>query len=130
MLSATRVNEIFLDCLFKEDELLPGRKAPADAVIVEGIRSKYGFHRERLESHCEELRELLAELPDNFWSDRGGGWWFLNACMDRNGRQWGEHVNIEQLLSLGLGLKLAAYCLPRREWHVLPGGMPYFVIFI
>ncbi len=74
------------------------------------------------------MREFLLALPDSFQASGGGGMSFLNACMDRNGVQWGEHRDIEQLFCLGTALKLCSLCLPRDMWDALPGGMPYYVV--
>ncbi len=121
-----KVEEIFLDCLFKEGE------DTSNHVPAEGITMMVGFHPERLESHREEIKALLAELPDEFKSSErggGGGWSFLNACMDRHGQQWtGLHKIMEQLVTLGVALGLVDYTLPRDMWGVMPGGVPYFVV--
>lgn len=122
-LTAQKVNEIILDCLFKTDEIADG-KPPADAVVVEGIRRDFGFHPVRLESHAEEIADLLAELPPEF----AQGWSFLNMCMDRHGRQWGEHRDMEGLVALGLATGRAALPAPRDMWPMLPGGMPYVTV--
>ena len=126
-LTSKNVETIFIDCLFNKDELKDGNP-PEDAVMVEGVINKFGFHPKRLESHWQEIRKLLMELPENFQSGKGGGWSFLNACMDKDGHQWGEHRNIEQLLALGIATKQVKIQLPRDMWKVLPGGMPYFCI--
>lgn len=52
---------------------------------------------------------------------------FLNACVDRDGVQWGEHVNVDELVMLGQGIGKLKFCLPRERWDVFPGGMPYIV---
>lgn len=118
MLTAKIVSEVFMDCLFKAGE------DTSNAKIVEGVVATFGFNPDRLESHKAEIVALLAELPVEF----SKGWTFLNACLDRNGRQWGEHTNIEQLVCLGIAVDKVAYCLPKDLWSVLPGGMPYFQV--
>lgn len=35
---------------------------------------------------------------------------------------------MEQLVSLGIGIKKVKYCMPKEMWSILPGGMPYFMI--
>lgn len=122
LLTANRVDEIFMDCLFKDEE-------PTEVHIVgEGIMVKSGFHPARLESHKEEIGKLLLELPDEFHSDKGGGMSFLNACMDRHENHWGEHRSMDQLLTLGTATGLAKILVPREMWGMFPGGMPYFVV--
>jgi hypothetical protein len=123
-----QVRDILMDCLFRDEELTDGQPPEGSVVIVEGLTQKFGFHKERLESHRIEVIELLDEMPDEFHTQKlegKGGWSFLNLCNDRYGNQWGEHRNMEELLCLGIGLGLAHYCLPREAWSVLPAGMPY-----
>jgi len=70
----------------------------------------------------------LSELPDEFHDTKGGGMSFLSACERRDGRHWGDHRSIEQLLALGIGTNQSRILLPRSMWNVLPGGMPYFSV--
>lgn len=129
ILTAKAVDEIFMDCLFRDEEVSKDApEPPPGAVIVDGIRHQFALHPERLESYREQVKALLAELPDNFQADKGGGWSFLQACMTKDGEQWGEHMNMEQLFVLGIGLKLAKWQLDRAVWPALPGGMPYVVV--
>ena len=121
-LTSERVTEIFLDCLYREDE------DTSNHIKAEGITTNVGFHPERLEGHRAEVEAMLMELPDQFLLSKGGGWSFLNACMDRNDIQWGGHENVQQLILLGIGLNKVRFCMPRSMWSVLPGGMPYFVV--
>jgi len=125
-LTSEAVQKLFFDCLFTDDEIKDG--PPKQIVEVQGIISRIGFHPGRLESHREEVKALLAELEDSFHEEKGGGWSFLNACMTKDGEQWGEHQNMEQLFALGIGLKLARWVMPREMWSSLPGGMPYVVV--
>lgn len=119
-LTAERVEAVLLDCLHREDESLDG------GVEAQGIINRYSFHPNRLKSHAAEIGQMLSGLPDEFWSDRGGGWSFLNACMDRNGGQWtGFHRTQEWLFVLGIATGQAAWLLPREMWSALPGGLPY-----
>lgn len=128
-IDATEVNRVFLDSLFRDyGEVTTPGVLPPGTVLVEGVRVRIGFHPQRLESHREQVREWLALLPPQFHKDAGGGWSFLNACLTRDGEQWGEHWNVEQLLALGIGLNLARWLTPRDMWDALPGGMPYAVI--
>ncbi len=123
-----QVEAVFLDCLFLPEEIQDG-KPPADAVIVEGIVNTFGFHPERLVYHRARITDWLALLPNEFRKSLGGGWSFLNACDQADGKQWtGLHQRMEQLFALAIGLKLARWQLPRDMWDALPGGMPYVEI--
>lgn len=122
-LDAKRVQEIFLDSLFKEGESREG------AVICEGIVTNAGFNPIRLQSHKNEIIELLNELPETFFIRSGqGGWSFLMAAQDKHGNHWGEHRNMEQLFLLGIGIKRVQCLAPKEMWCVLPGGVPYYAI--
>lgn len=122
VLSSKRVHEIFSDCLFKDGEPLEPR------IEVAGIMSKLGLHPERTASHKQEIGEMLRELPSEFMRTGGGGWSFLNACMDRHGNHWAEHPTMELLFCLGVATEQAKYLMPREMWSVMPGGMPYVLV--
>lgn len=127
-ISPESVHMVFMDCLFRPEEIQDGQ-APEDAVIAEGIMDKLGFNRARLESHREEIRAWLELLPHEFRKTGGGGWSFLNACYEADGTQWtGLHQRMDQLFTLGIGLGLAKWQLPRDMWSALPGGMPFVEI--
>ena len=121
-LTSGRVNVVFRSCLFADGE------ARTDFVKAGGVVHTFGFHLGRLKAHEPEVREMLAELPENFMADKGGGWSFLNAPMDKFGDQWGEQMDAEQLLCMGIGLGLVRCQLPREVWSALPGGVPYYVV--
>jgi hypothetical protein len=122
VLNVDNVNEIFEDCLFQDGEDTTGY------ISAEGIFSTFGFHPDRLESHRQDIEEMLAQLPDSFQEASGGGMTFLNACLDKAGNQWGDHIHMEQLFCLGIGIGKVKYLMPRDMWDVLPGGMPYCVV--
>jgi len=127
VISAQRVEEIVKDCLYISDEIIDG-KPIVEPIIGKGILRDFGFYPSRLESHREEVRVMLMELPDQFKKSNGGGWSFLNACMTKNDEQWGGHEDMERLFALGIGLGLVKFALPKDMWNVLPGGMPYITI--
>jgi hypothetical protein len=127
MITSEAVEEIFNDCLFKEEELVDG-KPNREFTAVEGLVHKVGFHPDRIISHKDEIITLLNELNDNFHQGKGGGWSFLNACVDKNDNQWGEQMNVEQLVMLGIAIKRVQYAMPREMWSMFPGGVPFFTI--
>lgn len=126
---AEQVRNIVRDSLYRDDEISSGA-TPSDAVIVDGVRGKFGFNPKRLESHRDDVIAILREMNPNFFKATGGGYTFLALCQDRNGNQWGEHQNCNDLVVLAIGLGLGEYCLPRETWSSLPGGMPYIVFDI
>lgn len=118
-LSSSVLREIGKDCVtFDKD----------NSVIVQGISHTGYYIKEKLEEHRAEIEELLDQLPSNFKKSSGGGWSFLNACMDKEENQWGEQIDVELLMMLGIAIGKVEYCLPREMWRMLPGGVPYFVI--
>lgn len=122
-ISSEAVTAAFMDCLFTDGE------DTTNHVVAEGIVQTVGFHPDRLASHRDEVMAMLMELPVEFRQTGGGGWSFLNACMDKDGAQWtGLHQVMEQLFCMGIALGLCEYQIPREMWDVLPGGMPYIVI--
>jgi len=129
MLSAQRVEEIFVSCLF-EDGKKKIRGKHGNYVRAEGImRRKVYFSSDRIEQNRREIEEMILELSPDFMKSKGGGMSFLRADHDKNGVQWtGFHLRVEELFLLGLAIGKVKLLMPREMWHVLPGGMPYYVV--
>lgn len=126
LINSQRVEEIFLDCLFKDGE-------PTDKhVLAEGLTCTVGFHPQRLEDHKEEVKQILNNLPGPFFpveQGGGGGWAFSNVVLDKNETQWTDfQLRAEQLLQLGIGMKMVMCLAPREMWSILPNGMPYYLV--
>ncbi len=121
-LQAERVRAIFV-----ESVILTEMFDEATALRGNGVTGQVPFDAERLEAHRDEVRAMLAELPEQFRS----GWSFLCACHDRDERLWtGLHQDMEQLFQMGTALDLAEkqdfgemFGIPGLP---MPGGMPYF----
>ena len=97
-LTAQMVSDCVKDCLFNDDEVEDGQpKIKEDLVEVKGVVTHFGFNKHRVEANAEKISYMLSRLPDDFHSTKGGGQSFLNACTDRDGNQWGEHRNIDEL---------------------------------
>jgi hypothetical protein len=122
MIDAQRVQTLLTDCFFR-----PGEDTSAQ-VVAEGALMTYGFHPERLASHRAEIVTMLAQLPEAFFDDAGGGMSLMAMVADRDNVQWGEQVTADALYVLANALGLARYCMPREMWRMFPGGMPYIVI--
>ena len=127
-LTSKNVTDIIRDCLWKPEEILSPDTLPDNTVFGEGITMRMGFNPERLQEHKEDVRSMLLELPETFLASKGGGWSFLNACITKDGVQWGEHRNVEELILLGNALGLVKFTVPRALWSAFPGGMPYFTV--
>jgi hypothetical protein len=119
-LTAENVDNVTLDCLFKDEELVDGLPT-IEFIKVDGITRTWGLHPERLESHKEDVASMLDALPEGFRS----GWSFLNVCQRADGVQWGEHKQCEALMVLGKGLGLVTQINDLMGMK-LPGGVPYF----
>ncbi len=120
MLTAAKVEHLFVDSLVR---------GPEGGKEFEGIVSKAIFREEKLEEHRAEIEAMLMELPEMFRRSVGGGWSFLNGCLDNKGEQWtGEHRIVEYLMLLGMGIGKVTMVTPRAMWPALPGGVPYFAI--
>lgn len=115
--------------LFTNDEVASfSGQAPPGAVVVEGVMKTFAFHPERLAAVKPQIIELIAQLPEPFFSDAGGGWSFIEMCHTRDGRLWtGDHRIMDDLLCLALGTDLGRFCAAREFWPHLPGGEAYVV---
>jgi len=113
MIDAERVTYIFTSSL------------SPDGKRVEGITMDFGLKID--ERYREEVKGMLRQLNDNFFDDTGGGWSFLQMCVTKDGQQWGEHRNMQELCCLAIALDLGKWLMPREFWRMMPGGMPYIV---
>lgn len=130
ILTAEAVWTLQRRCRFTPEEVAStighGDDLPENAVRVEGVVQSFAFHPERIKQAVPEIAALLDELPGDFHD--GGGWSFLNACMDKHDLQWGEHRDVEALCCLAIAAGLGHWPFPRDLWGVFPGGMPYFAV--
>ena len=126
-LTAENVQTIFRECSVQPDQ--SNEPHQDNTVTAEGIVHKAVFRQDILDAHQDDIRALLAQLPEEFNESGGGGWSFLNACNNRQGEQWtGLHQAMEQLMLLGLATGMVTYLLPREAWKALHGNVPYFII--
>lgn len=125
-LDAAQVNATFMTCVADDT-------TPADNIIeIDMIVGIGRLDRTVVAEHVDLIVNMLHELPTEFQASSrggGGGWSFLNACMDRHGNQWtGLHRTMAMLFGLGQAIDppLVTCQLPREMWNLLPGGMPYY----
>lgn len=122
-LTSSRVESIFIDCLFNEGE------DTGNHIDAYGVKLMVGFNPVMIEKHKPEIEAMLKELPDEFKQTIGGGSSFLVACLNNKDEQWADsHTSIDQLLCLGIATQLVDFNAPRNLWRSLPGGMPYFFL--
>lgn len=118
-LTADNVHAVLKDCL-----------NDTDGTMYKAVLVSARLNDKCLEAHREQILSMLAQLPEQFMRSCGGGWSFLNACIDADGRQWCDtHRTIDILVLLGIAIGAVEFVFPQRElWQAFPGGVPYFVI--
>lgn len=117
-LTHQNVEAVFADCL-----------ADSAAHTLKGVLIEVAFNSEKIEAHKEDIMQMLMQLPKEFHRTGGGGWTFLNMCIDRDGNQWTDyHQTQDKLVCLGRAIGAVEFLLQRDLWRVFPGGMPYIVI--
>jgi len=122
-LTAEKVNNTFLACLFKENE------DTKNHTIGEGVMMKVGFNPERLKENESLIIEMLNDLPDSFKKGSGGGMSFLNMCQDKEDNQWADlHRTMDELVCLGNAIGKLSFPMPKEMWSILPGGIPYILV--
>jgi len=126
LIDSKRLNEIFKRCLYQDPTLT---ELPEDAIIVRGLTITACFDPKNLPPFENEIHNYLDQLPAPFYRDTGGGWSFLNMCVDKNEMLWGQHRAIQELVILGIALYRVSYLLPRDLWEGLPGGVPYVAVY-
>lgn len=100
------------------------------ACDVHAVRLHCHFRRHKLKEYEKEILAMLDQLPLEFHQGAGGGWSFLNMCVDRAARQWTDsHETVDMLVALGIGISAVSFTLPERDvWCMFPGGMPYITV--
>ncbi|MFF2532348.1 hypothetical protein ACFVS2_25900 [Brevibacillus sp. NPDC058079] len=122
LINPNRVNEILVDCLYKKEEIVDG-KPIIPYVGVQGVQGAIGFHPERLQSHKQEISDMIENLPKEIDSVEGLS--FLNVCQDKEGNLWtGMHKTCDELIMLAIGLELLEFTMSKELWMMCPGGMP------
>ena len=122
LISADRVHEIFMDCLFREDE------SRDSYLLAHGLTVAVGLHPDRTEGYADEIHEILLNLPEAFQENTGGGYSFLYMTRDKEDNLCMEQTTAQELLMLGLATGWASLPMPRVLWPALPGGVPYVMV--
>ena len=120
MIDANRVQEILFDCFFSESEIENG-KPLVPYIAVEGLMRNFGFNPRKIEKHKPEIKSMLDQIEQ---LPEGISFLVFGKCKDSD-NLWGEHVNYEQLIALGIASGYLFYLTPRNLWSVFPGGVPY-----
>lgn len=97
-------------------------------IVVEGLNGAALFHPERLKRHEDIIEHALREFDDEFFtSDDGVS--ITKLRRDKKERTWGEEQDVMMLCYLSIALKRACWTYDRKEWAVLPMGLPYIRFF-
>lgn len=120
-LTSENVERVFKDCLAEQQE---------GAQVIHGVKLKVAFDRSKVSANRDNILSMLSLLPEPFQVGRGGGWSFLNICVDHDSRQWTDlHQTCDMLVCMGLAIGAVKFCFNQRElWQMFPGGMPYLSI--
>lgn len=120
-LTSENVEAVFKDCLENSKGL-----------VVKGVSVSVAFDEQKVEAHKEDIIAMLMQTPKEFHASDGGGWSFLNLCIDSTGTQWTDfHFAVDELVCLGLAIDAVEFTFKQRDlWQCFPGGMPYLTIKI
>lgn len=121
-LTAENVERVFIACLGSRTDLEDGM------IKVRGITFSACLKKDALGCHTDEITAMLEELPHQFHEREGGGYSMLHAYQNKDGKVWGKHPHVEQLIILGIGIGRVKFSLPRETWLALPGGLPYVTV--
>ena len=117
-LTASKVNDIFADCVFKTRPEL-GTKY----IHVKGIVSEMGFVPKKINDYSLTIKMMLNELDDNFKEDIGGGRPVTQMSVNRSNEKWADNQTMEQLLMLGLASGWLKFLFPKKLRNT--NGVPY-----
>ena len=125
-LTSSNVQHVYLDCLVSHTNPGDGETTTPD---IHGVIHRAKFWQSKIDENADDINDLLDQLPAGFHAGEGGGWSFLQACIDRDDEHWGEHLHMEMLFLLGLAIGRVREPEPFASMRgSLPGGMPYYVI--
>lgn len=124
-LTGRHVEEVFRDCLFKEDEL-EDNKPTEDFTIATGVSCTAAFNTERLNQYKGTINNMLDEV---YGIETGTP--FTNLCLRKNGNLWtGDQSTMDKLMILGFATELleVPYNIPREKWReIFDDGMPVVI---
>ena len=124
-LTGRRVEEVFRDCLFKEDEL-EDNKPTKDFTIATGVSSTAAFNTEKLNQYKGTINNMIDEV---YSIETGTP--FTNLCLRKNENLWtGDQSTMDKLMILGFATELleVPYNIPREKWReIFDDGMPVVI---
>lgn len=112
---------MFLDCF------LPEKCTDVTKVIpVSAVTGQFGFDPEKIEKYAADIQQMISQLSSNF-DEVNLGYTFMNLPFKgENNEQWGEQIDGDRLMALGLASGWMKLTLEDREmWKIFPGAVPY-----
>lgn len=120
-LTAEHVKEIFLDCFLPENYT-----DDTKVIIVSTVTGLFGFDPEKIEKHAADIHQMISQLSSKFDEVNQGYTFMCLPFKGENGEPWGEQIDGNRLMALGLAsgwMKLTVE--DRKKWNILPGAVPY-----
>lgn len=120
-LTAENVRKVFLDCFLPENYTDDTKVIPVSAVT-----GQFGFDPEKIEKYAADIQQMISQLSSNF-DEVNQGYTFMNLPFKgENNEQWGEQIDGDRLMALGLASGWMKLTLEdRKMWKTLPGAVPY-----
>lgn len=120
-LTTENVKEIFLDCFLPENYTDDTKVIP-----VSTVTGQFGFDPEKIEKHAADIQQMLSQLSSKFDEVNQGYTFMRLPFKGENDEQWGEQIDGDRLMALGLASGWMKLTFENREmWKVLPGSVPY-----
>lgn len=122
-INAMRIREILGKCFFSE---VP--EIGTEAIKAKGINNTFILDPKKITEFESEIISMLDELNEDIREDKGGGISLICIPFDKHDHQWGEQINANELMVLGMAIGRIKYLFENRMiWSALPGSVPYYV---
>ena len=96
-LTAKNVDKIFLDCFLPENYT-----DDTKVIVVNAVTGNFGFDPEKIEKHADDIQQMISQLSPKF-DENNGGYSFMNLPFKgETDEPWGEQINGDHLMALGL----------------------------
>lgn len=120
-LTTENVKKTFLDCFLPENYA-----DDTKIILVSTVTGLFGFDPEKIEKHALDIQHMISQLSSKF-DEINQGYTFMGLPFkDGNDEPWGEQIDCDHLMALGLAsgwMKLTIE--DRTMWNILPGAVPY-----
>lgn len=95
------------------------------SVMGRGIKNIFMFNKEKVKEKEADIISMLDQLPDGFKRSKGGGWAFVNLCMNNKDEQWCDlHDTMDELVALGVAIERVKF-MGGIDTKLMAGGLPY-----